>query len=103
MDSTFNELLIAQHAEVKAWHLATSLGVRVFQDFAEPRNGTSISIRTERPGQVAYLISHGSLKSLDVMTSYKEINFVDHSSMEVEFVKFLTTKSPFEKLESMQK
>ena len=69
MDSNSKELLIAQCTEVKAWHLATSLGARVFQDVAEPRNGMSISMWAARPEQVSSLISYVLLRSLDVMNS----------------------------------
>ena len=69
VDSTFKELLIAQHSEVKACHLSTSLGARVFQDVAEPRNGMSISMWAARPEQVSSLISYVLLRSLDVMNS----------------------------------
>ena len=101
MDSTFKELFAVQCTKVKAWHLATSLGAIVFQDFAETRNGMPISVRVMRHEKVASLIRHGSLRSLDAMNSHKESNFSNHPSVEEKFFKFLTTNSPFNELHSM--
>jgi hypothetical protein len=101
MDEYYRELSKAKFGSGKAWHVTTRLAKRILDDVGTPRYGVQNAFRVGDSTQICQQIFWSVLKSHDVMTSYKRMNFKNHPSVATELVKFLAINTSFEAIEKL--
>ncbi len=99
IDEYYRELSKAKFGPMKAWHVTTRLAKRILDEVGTPRYGVQGSFQVGDSTQICQQIFWAVLKSHDVMTSYKRLNFKNHPSIATELVKFLAINTSFEAIE----
>ena len=103
IDQTYRELIRSKYTVEKAWHLVTMLIVRIFSDLFEPRVGKLNIMETKKPEQVATVVFHSSLQSIEAMRVYKEYGIAKHPNIASEYVKFIAHNTPYQLVETLEK
>jgi hypothetical protein len=101
IDEYYRELAKAKFGPTKAWHVTTRLAKRILDEVGTPRYGVQGAFQVGDSTQICQQIFWAVLKSHDVMSSYKRLNFKNHPSIATELVKFLAINTSFEAIEKL--
>jgi hypothetical protein len=101
IDEYYRELSKAKFGPTKAWHVTTRLAKRILDEVGTPRYGVQGAFEVGNSTQICQQIFWAVLKSHDVMSSYKRLNFKNHPSIATELVKFLAINTSFEAIEKV--
>jgi hypothetical protein len=87
---------------MKVWHVTTThLAKHILDEVGTPRYGVQETFQVGDSTQICQQIFWSVLKSHDILTAYKRLNFKNHPSIATELVKFLainTTSKAIDKL-----
>jgi hypothetical protein len=81
VDEYYRELSKAKFGPMKAWHVTTRLAKRILDKVGTPCYGVQGAFQVGNSTQICQQIFWAVLKSHDVMTSYKRLNFKNHPSI----------------------
>jgi hypothetical protein len=101
IDEYYRELTKAKFGPTKAWHVTTRLAKRILDEVGTPRYGVQGAFEVGNSTQICQKIFWAVLKSHDVMSDYKRLNFKNHPSIATELVKFLAINTSFEAIDKL--
>jgi hypothetical protein len=81
--------------------VTTRLAKRILDKVGMPRYGIQGAFQVGDSRQICQQIFWAVLKSHDVMTSFKQLNFKNHPSIATKLVKFLAINTSFEAIEKL--
>jgi hypothetical protein len=101
IDEYYRELSKAKFGPTKAWHVTRRLAKRILDEVGTPCYGVQGAFQVGDSTQICQQIFWAVLKSHDVMTSYKRLNFKNHPSIATKLVKFLAINTSFEAIDKL--
>ena len=101
IDEYYRELSKAKFGPTKGWHVTTRLAKRILDEIGTPRYGIQASFQVGDSTQICQQILWSVLRSHDVMTEFKRLNFKNHPSIATELVKFLAINTSFEAIDKL--
>jgi hypothetical protein len=101
IDEYYRELSKAKFGPTKGWHVTTRLAKRILDEIGTPRYGIQASFQVGDSTQICQQIFWSVLRSHDVMTEFKRLNFKNHPSIATELVKFLAINTSFEAIDKL--
>jgi HD-GYP domain-containing protein (c-di-GMP phosphodiesterase class II) len=86
----------------QVWSLTTQiLDCCVFKDLYAAKEGVAVAMANEDPASICAHIMWSCFLTHNLMSTYMDANFWNHPAVLAEYVKFLATKSGYDKMEKM--
>jgi hypothetical protein len=96
IDEYYQELAKAKFGPTKSWHVTTRLAKRILDEVGTQRYGVQGAVQVGDSFQICQKIFWAVLRSHDILTSYKRLDFKNHPSIATELLKFLAINTSLE-------